>query len=465
MLDSTAQVEPTGDVDMSLTVEYPNDDGGSLRLGAPTLGQVTDVRLRTIPRTATGEHVDLDVQDRGAVIDWVVHGEVERYADAAIVTIRLWTPPQHVSGHDQRVPVTGVVFIPAAPIGKVRWHGASPAGTRVEKIVSGNAINFSGEIGTATTSELTFLLPSDSVPNAPLLAGASRVASYESRQAPLDDADARIAGDLRNDKRREDLFAGLYWGAVGLEIAVPFLITLLALARTASVRRRATEGVPDELSDPPSDLDPAVVSLLHADGQDIGNEAIAATILDLGDRHALDIEGITSERYTIRVKGSSSQPGEEELLAALAHHAGPGGVLTGPPLGLSKDDVWWGTLRNDVVAIARTEGLLRRRYRSGVWITAVVALAFTTLPLYARSPETVVGGLVVGTILASLPFIGGYVLTPEGHRERARWEAYRRHLLAGDLGDVGVPGIVVWEQALVYGAALGVAAQVIGDLT
>jgi uncharacterized membrane protein len=117
------------------------------------------------------------------------------------------------------------------------------------------------------------------------------------------------------------------------------------------------------------------------------------------------------------------------------------------------------------VATARAEGLLRRRYPSGLFLTAVVALAITTLPLYARSPETIVGGFVVATILSALPFVGGFVLTGDGHRERARWESYRRHLAAADLGDVGAPGIVVWERALVYGAALGVATQAIGDLT
>lgn len=460
-LDVTAVVQPNGDVAMKMTVTYPGDEGGALRVGAPTLGTVSDVTIDGSPRSASGANVDLDPEGRTHTVEWVLHGAVERYGDGAIVTLPVWTAPQQrVNRHDKRVPVTGSLQLPAAPVGKVRWHDASPADTSV----NGTTVSFRGDIATTTSSAFSFLLPPDALPAAPLLAGASRVSSYESRQAPLDDADAHLAGDLRDDQRREDLIANVYWGAVALEIAIPFLLTLLTAVRTATVRRRANEGVADELSDPPSDLPPAVVSLLHAEGQDIGDEAVAGTILDLANDHKLEVEGITSERYTMRVTGGSPRPGERALLAAVGERAAPDGLVTGPPLGLSRDGVWWRALRHDVVAVARSERLLRRRYRSGLFITAVVALALTTLPLYARSPETVVGGLVVAVILSALPFIGGYVLTAEGHRERAKWEAYRRHLEAADLGDVGVPGVVVWERALVYGAALGVAAKAIGDL-
>ena len=454
-------VQPNGDMTVKADVVYPGLGGGPLRLGAPTLGSVSDVKLDGSPRTVTGERVDLDPQGQEPTVEWTVHGAVERYADAAIVTIPVWVVPDGVNDNDKRIPISGSVQLPAPPVGKVRWHGASPASL----VVDGNTVRFQGELGSTTPSELTFLLRSDSVPAAPVLAGASRVTAFEGRQGPLDDADSHLAGELRDDRRNEDLLANLYWGAVGLEIAIPFLITLLLIARTAVVRRRATAGIPDEIADPPSDLPPAVVSLLRHDGQDIGNDAVAATILDLGNDRALAIEGITSERFTMKVLGSSQRAGERALLGALAQRANTDGVVVGPPLGLSKDDQWWPTLRRDVVAIARSQGLLRRRYRSGLFITAVVALALTTLPLYARSPETIVGGLVVAAILATLPFVGGYVLTVNGHRQRARWEAYCRHLRAADLGDVGVPGIVVWERALVYAAALGVATQAIGDLS
>jgi hypothetical protein len=368
----------------------------------------------------------------------------------------VWVVPKAANADDQRVPVTGLLKLPTAPAGMVRWHGASPA----EVSIDGAFVHLRGEIATSTSSGLTFLLPSDALPGAPLLTGASRVASYEDRQASADTSDARIASDLASDRRREDLEANLYWGAVGLEVAIPFLITLIVLLRTAAVRRRATRDVPDELPDAPSDLAPAVVALLHADAKNIGAGAIAATILDLVQRRALTIEGISGERYKLAVTGSASRPGEAAVLAAL----GPAPV-EGPPLPISRQGEWWRMLRRDVVTIAREAGLLRRRYPSGLFLSAVVALAITTIPLYARSPEALVAGLVVASILAAIPFVGGFVLTGAGHRERARWEAYRRHLAAADLADVPAPGVIVWESALVYAAALGLATTATEDLT
>lgn len=460
-LEQQGAVLVNGDVRLTTTITFPGDDGGPLRLRAPTLGTVSDVVVDGSPRTASGERLDLDLDGRDHTVEFVIHGAVERYADAAIVTLPLWSPLDGATDDDKRIPFTGSVKLPAAPSTRVRWHGASPA----DATLDGTLITLNGELGPATESALSFLLPTAAVPEAQVLAGASRAAAYEDRQAPLDEADARIPGDLRDDARREDLIANAYWGAVGLEIAIPFLVTLIALLRLAAVRRRADDGVPKELSDPPSDLPPAVVSLLHAEGHDIGDEAIAGTILQLGQDRALQVEGITSQKFTMKVVGSSPRPGEVALLAAIGERAGPDGLVTGPPLGISKKDAWWRALRRDVVAIARAEGLLRRRYPSGLFITAVVALAITTLPLYARSPETIVGGVVIAVILSALPFVGGFVLTADGHRERAKWESFRRHLEAADLGDVGAPGIVVWERALVYGAALGVATQAIGDLT
>ncbi|MEY2453116.1 MAG: putative rane protein [Acidimicrobiaceae bacterium] len=455
-LDFFATAQADGDVAVKLTIEFPSDDGGTLRLAAPTLGTISDVRLDGSPRSASGETVDVDPNERAATVEWIVHGAIERYPDGAIVTLPVWTPSPGLNGDDKRVPISIAMHVPAPALGQARWHGATPNGFGAE----GSLILYGGEIATTTPSWLTFLLPSDALPGAPVLPGASRVASYEDRQASADASDARIVSDLANDRRREDLEANLYWGAVGLEIAIPFLITLIALLRTAAVRRRATRDVPDELPDAPSDLSPAVVALLHADAKDIGAGAIAATILDLVQRRALTIEGVSGERYKLAVTGSASRPGEAAVLATL----GPAPV-EGPPLPISRQGEWWRMLRRDVVTIAREAGLVRRRYPSGLFLTAVVALAITTIPLYARSPEALVAGVVVASILAAIPFIGGFVLTAAGHRERARWEAYRRHLAAADLGDVPAPGVIVWESALVYAAALGIATAAIKDLS
>lgn len=454
----TAAVQADGNAAMRAEAGYPTDDGGVFRAGAPTLGTISGVTLDGSPRTGGGEHVDVNPRGTHPVVEWQVNGAAERYSDGAIVTIPVWTPPpSDVNGDDKRVPIKGTVQLPAAPTGTVHWHGASPASISTD----GNTITFEGEVDTTTPSALQFLVPAEAVAAAPVLPGASRVSSFENRQVSADGADAQLARDIADDKRREDLTADMYWALVVLEIAIPFLITLIVIVRSARLRERAVRDAPDELSEPPSDLAPAVVSLLYAGGHDIGDDAVAATVLDLAQRKTITLDGISGQRYTIKVNGSSNRPGEAALLAELAPH----GEVVGPPLPADRNGRWWKAMRRDVSTIARSGGLLRRRYPSGLFLTAVVALAITTIPLYARSPETLVAGFVVASILAALPFVGGFVLTAEGHRQRAQWQAYRRHLTAADLDDVDPAGVIIWERALVYAAALGVATTAIGELS
>ena len=170
----TGSFQPNGFVEMQATAQYPSVDGGPLRLGAPTLGDISEVQLDRSPRSATGETVDLDPQGARVFVSWTVRGATERYADGVIVTLPVWTAPNGVDHDDKRVTIEGSLQLPAAPLGKVRWHGASSANVTVD----GTTIHFVGEIGTTTSSEMSFLLPAGSLPVAPVLPGASRVASY-----------------------------------------------------------------------------------------------------------------------------------------------------------------------------------------------------------------------------------------------------------------------------------------------
>ena len=45
--------------------------------------------------------------------------------------VPLWTPPKGVNGDDKRVHIAGNLTLPAAPVGEVHWHGASPAAVTV----------------------------------------------------------------------------------------------------------------------------------------------------------------------------------------------------------------------------------------------------------------------------------------------------------------------------------------------
>src|SRR6266508_2580000 len=460
----TETVTVTGDLgaDGILTiradVRFASANGGVFGLRAPVLANADDVRVNGAPRpdTAAGYTAQLRAATPTADITYRVTGAVERYRDVAIVTVPVWAEPGDARRRDPLVPVTGDLRLPAAPVGEAHWHHAAPAAAGVD----GTTVHLDGRVAMWQDSDLVVALPADAFPSAPVLPGGPRLEYFEGRQAALDDADRAFADTLDNDERVADLLAAGYWGAVGVEIAVPVLVVLWRLARTGAMRIRAAGGVPDQLADPPGDESPTVVALLAHEGHDIGSEAVAATILDLADRKVIDLEGITSERFVLRLgpPARGTTPAEGAVLGLLRTAAGTGGELTGPPLVAQREGQWWRDFRRDTLHQATAAGLLRRRYPSALFITAVILLTLTTLPLWARSAEAAVGGLVVAGIFVMLPFIGGYVLSPKGLRARARWGAFARHARDNsEIADAGPPAIAVWGPHLSYGVALGVA--------
>src|SRR4051812_34116304 len=91
-IEMSGALAATGVVEMKAVITYPSDDGGTVRLAAPTLGTVSNVRIDGSPRTSSGEGVDIDVQGAHPTLEWSVAGAAERYVDGAIVTLPLWTP-------------------------------------------------------------------------------------------------------------------------------------------------------------------------------------------------------------------------------------------------------------------------------------------------------------------------------------------------------------------------------------
>ena len=77
---------------------------------------------------------------------------------------------------------------------------------------------------------------------------------------------------------------------VAILLVVPaWFFFIRSLFRQSRVRRAATEGVPNELADPPSHLDPAVVSTVVGKGTPT-SQAVAATVLGLALQSEIDIQ-------------------------------------------------------------------------------------------------------------------------------------------------------------------------------
>ena len=446
------------------TVVHFAGDGGVVGLRAPLLATVDSVTVNGGLRsdTANGYTAQLGVPFPDGDVTFRVVGAVERYEDIAVVTIPVWARPGDARRTDPRVRVRGDVRLPAAPVADAHWHDATPRRTTTDDAV----VHLDGEVAMWHDSDLVVAVPADAFPALAVLPGGPRLEYFTSRQAHDDRVDEQFASVLDNDDRRADRFAALYWLAVAVEIAVPVLVVVWRVARRGATWVRATRDVPDRVSDPPGREAPAVVALLHNDGHDIGGEAVAATVLDLADRKVIGLDGITSDRYVLHVgePARGLTPGEGALLGRLRADATDGDI-TGPPLAVARGGQWWATFRRDTLRQATTAGLVRRRYPSGLFITSVVLLTLTTLPLWARSPEAAVAGLVVGSVFVMLPFVGGYVLSPNGMTARARWDAFGRHAReSSEIADAGPPAIVVWGPHLTYGAALGGAPHAVDAL-
>jgi hypothetical protein len=246
--------------------------------------------------------------------------------------------------------------------------------------------------------------------------------------------------------------------------------------RIAAARRALAADRPDEplvgsaAFSPPSTLEPALVAVVVGDTGTGKRSAVAATLLSLAHRDVIRIEGLDSRRYTLTVPPGArgATPFEEAVLAELR----PQGqvtstaTFTGPPL--------WGD---------GADGVSRRLTRVAAKQAYKTRLLRVTLAMTVLLPASVAMGVVAligsgGTsVLAWIVAIAGPILglfaarltganlTARGQAERAQWLQYRNWLRRNsELDQVGAPGIAVWGEPLVYGAALGAAPVAAEDL-
>lgn len=462
-----AEVSPQGMVAVRFNVAFTRRDGGPVGVRAPILTTASKITIDGAPRSesVTDGVTQVRLRSRRGQVAFDLEGAVERYVDVAVITVPVWTAPEDAGRGDPPIPIEGAVRLPAPPVADAAFvHGAPDGAVRIE----GSRVTFSATASSRHSVDVVLVVPGDAVPEAAVLPGAARREYVIERQADQSAIDRELAKDLADDARRDDLVAAGYWVLVGMEVALPFLVAGPRLVRTAARRRQAVAGVPDRLVDPPDTQPPAVVALLAGDGHDVGYEALAATILDLADRGVIGLEGPTSDRYRLRLSRASDgirSPMDQVVVDALLE-AEPATGHEGPPLRLDPDAPWWSALRRATLRAAKDAGFVQRRYPSGAFLTSVLLLTATTIPLWGRTPEAAVGGLVVAGILCMLPFVGGYVLSQAGHRCRAEWEAFgRRALESSEIDTAPAPAIAIWGPYLSYGAALGIAPAAVRHLS
>jgi len=266
-------------------------------------------------------------------------------------------------------------------------------------------------------------------------------------------------------------------GAIPMWLAVIILVPiwffyLRSLVRAARTRRRAIAdaGVPDTLTEPPSQEDPAVVAVLLARGS-VPAEAAAATTLavaaagwidiqEVGDRVVVSFDETPSDKFV----ASATDTAVEQALAARRDPTT--GDVTGPPLYAAADG-WWQDYAADARGRAVAAGLVEPR----VPLVVLMLVCILTATVVALAIFWYVMAFVGLILLANgLPHllvqVGGYRLSGTGLVERARWVAFGRGLRErGGLAEVGPGGVAVWGPYLVYGVLLGAAPRAAEALT
>jgi hypothetical protein len=234
---------------------------------------------------------------------------------------------------------------------------------------------------------------------------------------------------------------------------------------------------------------PAVASLV-ADGWQLTEDAVEATLLDLGARRyfefrqpAADPRQTTIHFGPTAIPPTGLNPYEQAVYDRVKGLAGTNGLV--PLTALTFRDSgqaarWWKTIRTSIIADARERGLSRRRLGKverglltwlglDVGVIAAIAVAVAISQASSAHPSQgstlgqrlVLAGIVGGVVWAALAGHAGRDIgerdTAAGREVAARWLGVRA-FMRDDQGFAELPpaSVAVWDRYLGYGAALGV---------
>lgn len=225
---------------------------------------------------------------------------------------------------------------------------------------------------------------------------------------------------------------------------------------------------------------PAVVDLLTG-GFRVEDDAVPATVVDLGARGWLDIDEAGGRIFLRRRSGKGDLTKyEERVLRHIEGHAidgqTPAEVLTIGPKGVSGR--WWKGFVREVTREARDLGLARRRidlkHLAMMWVPVFVAWGVINLLGEIARDEPPEGGWGGGTAMVlSLSFVAMVLLsavamrisrsdaqaaTDEGLEAAGRWLGVRHQLReSGSFERASAASVAVWDRYLAYATAMGLA--------
>lgn len=475
-IDLTAVVAPDGSVRVEQRVRFLDGTGGLVQVPVRAgSSQLTDVTLDGQPVAPGPGDTEVRVDGAAATLGFTVRRAVSAWSDLAVLDLAVHADASDASRQDPPVPFRGTITLPeGAEGGDVVAHWQTALDREV--VVSGRTVTLAGEVPAWAGSEVAIgfsptvvrLSPDDTSVQAHV--GPHR-ADFEAIQAQRDAATASLEATLDEQERLAGLVRPAFLGLAG--VVLLFVVISTQRVRLAERRRRAKldDDVPARVTEAPGSESPAVVALLVHDAERVDRGAVAGTVLHLAQRGVLEVRGITSQELVLHLP--RQRPDVSDAEAIILDSLGRLGLdpapdeLRGPPVWAGRDDDLWGPFRKAVVTEARTAGLVDRAYKGSLFATYATIFVGCSWPAWIDLravyllPVITIAGLIL-----SIPILSHVTLTDQGVKRRARWLAYRRHLQEQrELRDVGAPGLVVWGDQLVYGAALGVATTAIPALS
>jgi uncharacterized membrane protein len=416
-------------------------------------------------------------EDRTFIFRYRILGAVERYSDCAQL---YW----NFIGSDWDVPTDSVrirvILPPGVPRDEVKaWAHGPLWGTVTVESPQSILVSVEG-LPAFTPVEARILFPAQLVPSATRVrdtsilkdALAEETKWAEEANKKREEARLRLV-KLAAWRNREPAIAAAY-AALGFGILAGLLIAY------GKERRPTFRG--DYLRELPERYPPAILGVLWRFGHPSVEDWVA-TIADLARRgflHITERQVAKGRRMQYDYEIARVNPNDESvrehediLMRTILNCVGDGNSVTFKQieayakeypgqfqhhLALWKQSVRTAARAHDFfdesARTGRIAGVL-----TGIGIVGVSALGIRLIPL-ASLAGMVVGGLV-SALSSSIRR-----RSAQGADQLARWKAFRRFLLHfSTLTDAPVPSLVLWEEYLVYAVTLGVAREVIRQIS
>jgi len=470
-IEIDARVGADGRVDTHLVVHYRDESGGVLLVPDPAALDTVDVTVDGAPpRGAPGSFrtLEVPVDAARAEAQYQVDGLVSAGPDVTVVEVPLiLAKASDVSRQDAPVPIEGTLTLPPGVETRdvdAHWQ----AGVDPELVTEENQVRFSGASPPWIGSQLVIGLPAGAIPGVDERANPTR-AEYETRVAGIDRTSTELQRTLAGQKREVDFaLATISVISIAFSALVVAMFVWMNLGGAAE-RRRILARVPRELADPPDDLDPALVALVHGEGKHLDRDAVAGTVLDLAHRRMVAIDGLVAGRYRVRVRNRAEPAHSTDAVTLDALRSLPGDMVA-PPLWPERRWRPWRRYRRSVYRRGTDAHLIERRLKSIFVGPCATGLAVGTWPYWGVGRFWLVPIVAVGTavgfgLLMFVPLGTRYRLTNKGVLAMAQWRAFATWMRAhGDFRDLSAPAVAIWGPYLAQGAVLGVARRVATEL-